>query len=136
MANLTVTAADVTSNNTTQSYRSYQAEEAITAGQAVRLNPTTGKLVLSQADTETNADFLGIALSSCGVDEYLVVAEAGSYISGATMVAGQYYVLSNTAGGLCPFTDLTTGQYATYAIFATSTTEATIRKIKTGASVA
>lgn len=136
MANLTITAANVTSNNDTLSYRSYQAGEAITAGQVVRVDGTTGKLVLSQADTADNSTILGIALTSCGTDEYLVIADSGSYVSGATMVAGTFYVVSNTAGALCPFTDLTTGQYASYAIYATTTTEATIRKIKTNVAVA
>ena len=136
MADLVVTEADVTSNNTTQTYRSYQAGEAITAGQVVRIDGATGKLVKSQADTADNADILGIAITSAALDEYLVIAEGGSYITGATMVAGQYYVVSNTAGSLCLFSDLTTGQYATYAIYATTTTAATIRRLETGVAVA
>ena len=79
---------------------------------------------------------LGIALSGAGIDGYIVVAESSGYVSGATMVAGKYYVVSNTAGALAPFTDLTTGQFTTYAIYATSTTEAVIRRVATGIAVA
>ncbi len=136
MADLTITEANVTSSNASQTYRSYQCEVAITAGQVVRINGTTGKLILAQADSAENADMLGIALSGAGIDGYIVVAESSGYVSGATMVAGKYYVVSNTAGALAPFTDLTTGQFTTYAIYATSTTEAVIRRVATGIAVA
>ena len=137
MADLTVTAANVTSNNTSQTYRSYETDVAITAGEAVAEDPSTGNLVLAKADTENNAQLVGIALTtSSGAGEYIVVAERGLYVSGASMVAGTYYVVSGNAGKLAPFGDLTTGEYVTYAVVAESTSTARILPYSTAITVA
>ncbi len=137
MADLTVTEALVTSNNTSQTYRSYETDVAITAGEVVAEDDTTGNLILAKADTEVNARMVGIALtSSVGAGGFIVVAERGLYVSGATMVAGTYYCVSGTDGKLAPFTDLTTGEYATYAIVAESTTEARVLPYATAIQVA
>ena len=127
MADLVVTEALVTSNNTTQTYRSYETDVAVTAGELLAEDTTTGNLILAVADTEDNARLVGVALtSSTGAGEFVVVAERGTYVTGATMVAGTYYVLSATAGKIAPFPDLITGNITSYAIMATSTTQAQI----------
>ena len=136
MADLSVTESLVTPDNDSQTYRNYEVSEAITAGQAVAQD-AAGLLIKAIADTADNADVIGIAMTSAtGTGEYVTVAERGSIVTGATMVAGQYYVLSATAGGIAPFSDLTTGDFATYVFVAESTTTARILRYETGIQVA
>tara|TARA_R110002020_G_C16254037_1_gene770021 strand:+ start:1174 stop:1587 length:414 start_codon:yes stop_codon:yes gene_type:complete len=137
MANLSVTEALVTSDNSLQTYRSYETDVAITAGQVVAEDPATGNLILANATTSDLANMVGIALtSSTGAGKFIVVAERGLYVAGATLVAGTYYCVSATNGSLAPFSDLTTGQFATYAIVAETTTQARVLPYITEIAVA
>ena len=132
MADLTVTEALVTSYNTTQNYRSYEAAEAITAGQLVYVN-SAGLVALADAGAVASAELLGVALTgAAAINKFLVVAEQGLYVSGATMVAGTYYAASDTAGGIAPFADIASSSYVSLAILAESTTEARILVYNSG----
>jgi hypothetical protein len=51
----------------------------------------------------------GIALHSCAAGQPIGYQTAGRMFIGGTAVKGTIYVLSATAGGICPAADLTTG---------------------------
>lgn len=128
MAELVITEADVTVDVGSQTYRSYETAEAITAGQLVYVN-TDSKLALVDTTAEASSEVLGVALTSSAADgDFIVVAEQGEYVVGATVVAGVYYCASSvTPGSICEFSDLVSSDYVSYCIVGTSTTTAEIR---------
>ena len=131
MAELTVTESLVTSNNAVITYRSYLTSEAITAGELVtQASDSTVSLADSSVDGDT---ILGVALTSAtGTGEYIVVANGGEYIVGATLVAGQIYCLGPTPGKISLFSDLASSDYVRYLGYATDTTSLQIQINNTG----
>lgn len=122
MADLTVTAANCVAVDATTV--SGTAGVAITAGQAVYLDTTTGKYALADANSATAAQRRagGIALNGAAANQPIKVATAGTIKLGATMTAGVAYYLSDTSGGICPVADIGSGEYVCLIGFATSAT--------------
>lgn len=117
MADLTVTVASVQSpgaNGTVNT--AYNAGTTITAGQSVYLAANSTWL-LAQADgttIEAGSSSFGIAMHGSLSGQPLAVQTAGYITIGATVVVGKLYVISATAGGVCPIADITTtGHYVT-----------------------
>lgn len=109
MANLTVTAANVQPTTTT-TYKTGIAGAAITAGQSVYLDATTGTIKLADADLSVAAaKGVGIAINNAAAGQPVTYAIGGSINMGATLVKGTTYVVSATAGGVAPQADLSTG---------------------------
>lgn len=65
------------------------AAEAITAGQAVRLDTSNGKFTKANATTAAEARFFGIALKSAAAGEPLTVLRSG-IIDGFTLTSQAY----------------------------------------------
>lgn len=105
MADLTVTAASVV--NVTANNLSGTAGETITAGQAIYTKAADGKLwkALSAGTAEQGAP-VGVSLNGGAVGQPIHYASAGTIVIGATTVKTTTYVLSATAGGICPQADL------------------------------
>jgi len=127
MADITITAANVavvTTSSPTVS-RSYNAGEAVTAGQLVYLNTADSEWYKAQADgtaLEAGSAGLGVALHTSANGQPLAVQTAGQITIGGTVVAGTEYVASDTAGGICPHADLTaTGRRYSRVGYATTT---------------
>jgi hypothetical protein len=108
MADLTITAASVVPGSG-YSRSVGIAGEAITAGQAVYLDSTSGKWMKADANATGKKSVGGIALTGSSLNQPIVVLTAGDITIGATVEPGTAYCLSNTAGGICPQADLTTG---------------------------
>lgn len=126
MADLTITAANVVPaadavivNGT--------AGATITAGQAVYRDPSSRKFLLADTDSATAAvrDLYGIATHGASLNQPLAVQTGGSINPGATVAVGVVYVLSGTAGGICPTTDLAAGDYT--AVIGVGTTTSNIK---------
>jgi hypothetical protein len=106
MADLTITPANVLKSATT-SVQSGTAGVTITAGQALYLDATDGKLKLAQADgTAAEAACVGHALHGATANQPLAYAAGGTFNIGATTVKTTTYVLSAAAGATCPQADL------------------------------
>jgi len=123
MADLTQTAANVATGNSTRVSR-VQAGEAITQGMPVYKSASNSKYYQCDADAETSASAAGIALSPAGADaDYFVLAEGdGANIDlGATLTVGETYVVSTNKGAIAPIGDLTTGDYVTHLGVASAT---------------
>jgi hypothetical protein len=106
MSDLVITATGVTL--TSGEKAAAIAEQAIAAGQAVYIS-ATGGIRLSQADgTTLEAECVGIALHAAAVGQPLTYAKNGSavFLSGATTAKTTTYMVSATAGGICPQADL------------------------------
>ena len=102
------------------------AGATITQGQALYYDADAGKWKLADADAATAVERgsgkLGIALNGASDGQPVAVHRGGNITLGGTLVAGTVYVLSATAGGICPQADLTTGDYVVVLGVATSTT--------------
>jgi hypothetical protein len=106
MANLVITAANVQPTEDTVPQFGF-AGEALTAGQAVYLAEADQQWYLAEAgDIAAKAESTGITFTNAAVGARVGVCVGGSLIVGATLVPKTLYVLSNTAGAICPFEDL------------------------------
>jgi hypothetical protein len=97
------------------------AGATITAGQAVYLDATTDLIKLADADAVLTAAAVGIA------EHGALSGQPLSYVFGrditlSGMTAGQVYVVSTTAGGIAPYSDLGSGDFPTILGLATSAT--------------
>lgn len=113
MADISITAANVVIVSGSASTGT--AGETITAGQALYLNSTDNELYKADAnDTAAKAVVVGVALNGASNGQPLSYAPAGCVVNmGATLTVGTIYVLSTTAGGVAPSTDLATSSYVT-----------------------
>jgi len=123
MADISVTATAVKAalqpNVTTK-----LAGAAITAGQTVYLDATTGKLLLADCDSATIPARLpiGIALNGGAIDQPIAVKTSGPVTFNAVLTAGAGFYQSGTPGGIAPIADQTTGDLLVLIGFAASTT--------------
>lgn len=93
------------------------AGAAITPGQTIYIKSSDSKAYLADADlSAAAADCKGIALSEAAEGQYIVYQRGGTITIGssASVAQGAVYVLSATAGGICPEVDLGTDDYVTY----------------------
>ena len=122
MANLTVTAANVAIGGDTARVRAVTVGEAVTQGEPVYFNPSDSKYYLAEAgDVVAKSVATAIVLTPAAADGRAVVATEGLVNVGATLSAGEIYVVSATAGAIAPIADLTTGDFVTILGVATST---------------
>lgn len=126
MADLSITAASVTPGTAVtpviDKTRNFGA--TINAGQAVYLD-TNNVWQLADADgAAALRQCNGISLNSGASGQPAAVQTAGSINIGATTAVGSIYILSNTAGGIAPSSDLASGWYTN--IIGIARTNATI----------
>lgn len=123
MADLSITAASVVADPSASRVAG-QAGEAIAAGKAVYLHPTSKKWMLADSDAATAAARKagGIALNGAALNQPVTVATHGDVTIGATLIAGSTYFLSETPGGIQPAADLGTGENVCMLGIARSTT--------------
>lgn len=134
MADLTITATSVLPG-TGAITEKLTAGAAITAGQSVYKDASDGnKAKLFDADSATAAarSFYGIALNGAASGQPVVVQTGGNITIGATVAVGVAYYASDTPGGICPFSDLESGDYPTIIGIGISTTQIKIQPIAAG----
>lgn len=109
MADITVVAASVIQN--TGAADTGTAGEAIVQGQSLYLKAADSKLwkADNNAALPEAAVVKGIALNCASPGQPVKHAKGGQLVPGATLVKGTIYVLSATAGGICPAADLASG---------------------------
>lgn len=123
MVDLSITAANVVAGSNA-SKESGIAGEAITAGQPVYKDSTTGKYMKADSNSATAEarQPRGIALHAASANQPLAIQTSGDITIGATLTAGTAYYLSDTAGGICPVADIGSGEYVCLIGLAKSTT--------------
>jgi hypothetical protein len=128
-ADLTVTAANVAlvSGNS----ESGTAGATITAGQAVYLDSADSRLKLCDAGAATTDDLYGIALHASLAGQPLAVQRAGVINLGATLVVGEVYMISETAGAICPVADIVAGDFVTMVGVALTAANLQLHKLTT-----
>lgn len=137
MADLTITAANVISGSGAVKVAG-TAGATITAGQVVYLDGSDNKYKLADNDSATAAvrSPAGVALHGASSGQPLTIQTAGPITIGATVAVGVPYCLSSTAGGICPFADIATGDYNTILGIGTSTTVIDMKIHSAGAATA
>lgn len=131
MADVTITAANVIATNTKRTTGT--AGEALTAGKLVYLDPITKKYLLADNNGVAAARAAdGFALNGAAANQPVVVHESGDITVGGTLTAGATYFLSDTPGGLCPDTDVGTGETVCQIGIAKSTTVLSVNIINPG----
>lgn len=112
MADLSITAASVA--KVSGNVFTDTSAVAITAGQAIYKDTSGTSDVMRLADADasaTTAAVKGIALHACAAGQPITYQIDGDITIGATPTVGQVYVLSATAGGIAPVSDLTANWY-------------------------
>lgn len=115
MTDVTVTAASVIAGSGARRIRkAIDTGVTVTAGQAVYVDATSGKLKLADADVLASAAAAGIAENGGGAGQWIsVIYEDDDFTAGGTLVVGETYVVSTTAGGIAPIGDLASGDFTT-----------------------
>jgi len=123
MTDLSITAANVLPGTGAETENG-NLGVAVTAGQVLYKKSTDGLWYLADnnAGTAEVRTAVGIALNGGGIGQPVRVLRSGPCTIGATLTAGVAYYLSDTAGGICPVADLSTGEYPCLVGIATSTT--------------
>lgn len=123
MADLSITAASVIADASATKVHG-TAGETIAAGKAVYLSSATKKWMLADSNSATAEAKKagGIALNGAALNQPVTVCTSGPVTIGATLTSGSPYYLSETAGGIQPAADLTTGENVCLIGLAASTT--------------
>lgn len=112
MANLTITAANVGCGDDSF-FRRVQAGVAVTHAQPA-YQQSNGKWYLGDANGSADtADVGGITFCSAALDGEVLMLVGGELKLGAILTQGTTYVVSRTAGLICPLGDLVSGDYVT-----------------------
>lgn len=124
MADVSITAASVAPGSGAVVNKDWTAGATITAGQTVYLSAANTWL-LSQNDSSAliaGSTAFGISLHGSLSGQPLAVQTGGLLTVGGTLVAGNFYCISATEGGICPIADVIadTTSYMTYLGYATT----------------
>ena len=122
MADLSITAADVTAVAGAVSVYYGTAGVTIAAGDAVYVDTAASNVLkLAQADgTALEATVKGIAMCSGSAGQPITVATGGDIDIGATLTVALIYVLSAAAGKICPSADIASSSYMSLVGLATA----------------
>lgn len=133
MADLIITASAVIGSTTGKRRSKGYAGAAIVAGEMVRTDPATQKIVLADANvSDTGAAAEGMALNGADIDQPVEFMSEGDVTMNAVLTAGKYYVLSANPGKVAPVADLAAGWRSTLVGVARSTTVLALRVIPFG----
>ena len=116
MADLSITAANVSGADGEWSRVELVAGATITAGQICYMDTANSNVAkLAQSDgTALEGTVKGIAMHGAASGQPIILAVSGDIDLGATLTVGETYVLSQTAGGVAPIGDLASGDYVSH----------------------
>lgn len=135
MADLTITAANVSPVAGYQ-FEDMTAGVAITAGDVIYKDSSDSLAKLADCDgAAALAVVKGIALNDAAVTQPVRVQTAGDLDVGATLTVGEIYVLSGTAGNICPEGDLATNDKVCILGVATAADNLKLSIFNSGATV-
>lgn len=127
MADITITAASVAPGATTLKLKPVTyGESGITQGMPLYQSTSDSKYYKADADAVATALGAVIAMSAGGADDPGFVAIPGTEPGkalinmGATLTVGETYVVSTTAGGVAPISDLGSGDFVSIIGVATT----------------
>lgn len=111
--------------------------ETVTAGQTVYFKEADRKYYKADSNVTTaEANVRGIALNGGAAGQLAMIQTAGNIILGTDVLGGQFYIQSETAGGMQPVGDQGTGEILTFIGYGASNTTLTILLLATGVTKA
>lgn len=127
MADITITQANVVATNSSTVKATGTSGAAITAGQAVYLDPATGTVKPAKSDSASSThapNLVGVALGNApGTNQPITYATSGDVTYGGGLTQGQAYVVSAAnAGGIAPYADLVATNFVAFLGVAISST--------------
>lgn len=131
MADIAVTAANVIGTASANGAVGI-AGEAIVQGQALYLKASDSKLWKAINTATASAVVVGVALNCASAGQPVKYQSSGDITIGGTVVVGETYLLSDTAGGIGPVADILTTQKVSLIGFGKSATVLTIALNNTG----
>jgi hypothetical protein len=136
MADIVITAANVV-KGTIATVKPVVFGATITAGKAIVKDPATNKYVLADNNHATAALRVhdGIALNGGGDGQPGDMQVGGDINMGATLTPGVSYWLSDTAGGVCPYADVGSGERAVLVGVATSASNLRLARVDSGTAL-
>lgn len=135
MTDLAVTAANVAKSGQA-STETGTAGATITAGQTVYKDTATNTFKLADSNAAGLNSVYGVALhASLNGQPLTVVRDDPAFVPGATLVAGTFYALSETPGGIQPVADLTTGETVVMVGIAKSTSVLYLKLVTPGVTL-
>jgi hypothetical protein len=132
MADLSITAANVgvTSSSVVELV---QVGESVSQGQPAYKKAIDGLYYKADSNASlATAAALGVFITAASTNGYALIVKSGSYLAGATLTVGETYVVSATAGGIAPLSDVTTGWYVTILGVASSTSTLALDIVRSG----
>lgn len=137
MADLSLTPTNVLATGGSRSVGG-TAGAAITAGQVVYLESSSGTYKLADCDSATAEvrSPAGIALNGAGAGQPVQVLKSGPITLGSVLTAGVTYYLSPTAGGICPVADVQSADYPVILGIAKSGTVLDVKIHEAGVALA
>ena len=137
MADVTVTPANVLASASAKT-RDGIAGATILAGQVVYLDTTTSTYKLADSNGASPLyKVAGIALHGASSGQPIkIVIEDSDFTPGFTTAIGTIYMCSETAGGIQPSADITTGEFPCVLMVGKSTTKAVMKIIQVEVAVA
>ena len=99
------------------------AGASIVAGDWLYMDTANNNVMkLAQADgTALEATVYGMALNTASIGQPVLVARAGDVDFGCTITVAAVYILSATAGKICPVADLVSSSYLSIVGYGTAT---------------
>lgn len=110
MADVTQTAANVRVNAAGSRKKEVQAGETVSPGMPL-YESSDGKYYKAAASSATLAAAKGICNGYADNNDYVQIVQQGEMDMGGTLVLGEGYLVSSTAGGIMPLADLSTGEF-------------------------
>lgn len=129
MADLVVVPGSAVWNSGVGNLYGYKAGAAITGLQVVYQDTVTTLIKVARATTVVLNQVLGIAMTpgNTGSGEVVIAPNGANINIGVTTVAGTPYVLSATLGAICPWADLSSGNFPTFLFWGTGTANVTLQ---------
>lgn len=134
MADLTITPASVIKAEGAVT-ATEPAGETIAPGQVVYRH-TDSKLYKAKDDTAAHAAAVGVALNAATADQPCTYVSSGPYAVGATVAAGAFYGVTDTAGGLGLISERGTADFVTVVGYGLTTTTMQVAIVKTALAMA
>lgn len=139
MADLSITANSVVQGAGATVIKTGVWGETVTAGQGVYQKSSDSKWYKAQCDgTAEESGYgvsVGVALAGGALNQPAFVQTGGTITIGATVAVGTVYVVSETAGGICPWADLNSDDRLTVLAYASAAGVLTLAVSATGVSV-
>lgn len=139
MAAISITAANVLTVSGTTEWGT--AGATVTAGQTVYKKASDSKFYLADCDKtahDGNAEIdnvYGIALNAASASQPLCVQKTGTITIGGTVTVGTIYTQSATAGGIAPWSELTTNDQVVIIGVGTTAAIITLNILTTGVAI-